>query len=241
MKGPEMYIVEEISAEFRESLLARVGLMGVVYLKTLPTKQSGDKETEFSFRVDNTKPVKRFVMHSSKVSSLGNGMFHVRTAASDEPIPILKYSLFPKSTPLPLRVRLVQRHSGTLFSVMIQYVSNPDLPVPLKDVTFVLKLPVDPSLLKVSPKAALNRSQKELKWVVPEIALKGAPGKLRVRMPVDSSEGEGDEEIEAVCYVKFSMEGTTSLSEISLRPASEGNTDFYEVNHRYQSGVYMCN
>ncbi|CAI0510655.1 unnamed protein product [Linum tenue] len=124
---------------------------------------------------------------------------------------------------------------------MIQYVSNPDLPVPLKDVTFVLKLPVDPSLLKVSPKAALNRSQKELKWVVPEIALKGAPGKLRVRMPVDSSEGEGDEEIEAVCYVKFSMEGTTSLSEISLRPASEGNTDFYEVNHRYQSGVYMCN
>ncbi|CAI0413206.1 unnamed protein product [Linum tenue] len=241
MKGPEMYIVEEISAEFRESLLARVGLMGVVYLKTLPTKQAGEKETEFSFRVDNTKPVKRFVMHSSKISSLGNGMFHVRTAASDEPIPILKYSLLPKSTPLPLRVRLVQRHSGTLFSVMIQYVSNPDLPAPLKDVTFVLKLPVDPTLLKVSPKAALNRSQKELKWVLPEIPLKGAPGKLRVRMPVDSSEGEGDEEIEAVCYVKFSMEGTTSLSEISLRPASEGNTDFSEVNHRYHSGVYMCN
>ncbi|CAN1333656.1 hypothetical protein LINPERPRIM_LOCUS36111, partial [Linum perenne] len=231
MKGPEMYIEEEVRAEFRESLLARVGLMGVVYLKTLPTKTAGDKETEFSFRVDNTKSVKRFVMQSSKVSSLGNGMFHVRTPASDEPIPILKYSLMPKLTPLPLRVRLVQRHSGTLFSVMIQYVSNPDLLVPLSDVTFTLKLPVDPSLLKVSPKAALNRSQKELKWLVPEIPVKGAPGKLRVRMPVDSIEGEGEEEIEAVCHVKFSMEGTTSLSEICLRPSSEGATDFYEVNH----------
>ncbi|CAN0908454.1 TSET complex member tstC [Linum grandiflorum] len=241
MKGPEMYIVEEVSAEFRESQLARVGLMGVVYLKTLPVKRSGDKETEFSFRVDNTKAVKRFVMHSSKVSSLGNGMFHVRTAASDEPIPIFKYSLVPRLTPLPLRVRLVQRHSGTLFSVMIQYVSNPDLPVPLSDVTFVLKLPVDPTLLTVSPKAALNRSQKEVKWVVPEIPLKGSPGMLRVRMPVDTSEGEGDEDIEAVCYVKFSMQGATSLSEICLRPASEGNTDFYEVDHRYQSGVYTCN
>ncbi|CAN0842343.1 hypothetical protein LINGRAHAP2_LOCUS3579 [Linum grandiflorum] len=242
MKGPEMYIEEEISAEFRESLLARVGLMGVVYLRTLPTKTAGDKETEFSFRIDNTKPVKRFVMHSSKVSSLGDGMFHVRTAASDEPIPILKYSLLPKLTPLPLRVRLVQRHSGTLFSVMIQYVSNPDLLVPLKDVTFTLKLPVDPSLLNVSPKAALNRSQKELKWHVSEIPVKGAPGKLRVRMPVDSIEGEGEEEdIEAVCYVKFSMEGSTSLSEICVRPASEGTTDFYQVTHRYQSGVYLCN
>ncbi|CAN1748266.1 hypothetical protein LINPERHAP1_LOCUS3355 [Linum perenne] len=241
MKGPEMYIVEEVSAEFRESQLARVGLMGVVYLKTLPIKRSGDKETEFSFRVENTKAVKRFVMQSSKVSSLGNGMFHVRTAASDEPIPIFKYSLIPRLTPLPLRVRLVQRHSGSLFSVMIQYVSNPDLPVPLSNVTFVLKLPVDPTLLTVSPKAALNRSQKELKWVVPEIPLKGSPGKLRARMPVDSIEGEGDEDVEAVCYVKFSMEGSKSLSEIRLRPASEGNTDFYEVDHRYQSGVYTCN
>ncbi|CAN1748268.1 hypothetical protein LINPERHAP1_LOCUS3355 [Linum perenne] len=179
MKGPEMYIVEEVSAEFRESQLARVGLMGVVYLKTLPIKRSGDKETEFSFRVENTKAVKRFVMQSSKV--------------------------------------------------------------PLSNVTFVLKLPVDPTLLTVSPKAALNRSQKELKWVVPEIPLKGSPGKLRARMPVDSIEGEGDEDVEAVCYVKFSMEGSKSLSEIRLRPASEGNTDFYEVDHRYQSGVYTCN
>ncbi|EXB54750.1 hypothetical protein L484_012850 [Morus notabilis] len=242
MKGPEMYISEQISAEFRESLLARVGLMGTVYLKTLPVKSSGDnKETEFSFRVEGTSPVKRFVMQSSRISSLGNGLFHVRTAASEEPLPILKYSLLPRSTPLPLRVRLIKRHSGTLLSVMIQYVSNPDLPAPLSDVTFVLKLPVDPSLLKVSPKAVLNRAERELKWHVSEIPLKASPGRLRVRMPVDSSENDGGEEMEVVAYVKFSVQGTKSLSGICLRPATEGKTDFYEVSHRYESGVYLCN
>lgn len=241
MKGPEMHIVEEISVEFRESLLARVALKGVVYLRTLPTKTSGDKETEFSFRVEGTSAVKRFVMQNSRVSSLGNGMFHVRTAASDEPLPILKYSLQPRLTPLPLRVRLVQRHTGSLLSVMIQYVSNPELPAPLTDVTFIVKLPVDPTLLKVSPKAVLNRSEKELKWHVPEIPLNGSPGQLRVRMPVDSNEADGGEEIEVVAYVKFSWQGTRSLSGVCLRPASEGKTDFYEVNHRYESGVYMCN
>ncbi|GAV59581.1 muHD domain-containing protein [Cephalotus follicularis] len=222
MKGPELYILETISAEFRESLLARVGLMGVVYLKTLPSKKEGDKETEFSFKVDGTSAVKRFVMQSSKVSSLGNGMFHVRTAASDDPIPVLKYSLLPRLTPLPLRVRLIKRHSGTLLSVMIQYVPNPDLPAPLTDVTFVLKLPVDPTLLKVSPKAVLNRSERELRWNVPEIPLKGTPGRLRVRMPVDSSEEDGEEELEVAGYVKFSAQGILSLSGVCLRPASEG-------------------
>ncbi|GMN52065.1 hypothetical protein TIFTF001_021204 [Ficus carica] len=242
MKGPEMYIVEQISAEFRESLLARVGLMGTVYLKTLPPNSSGDnKETEFSFRVEGTSPVKRFVMQNSRISSLGNGMFHVRTAASNEPLPVLKYSLLPRSTPLPLRVRLVKRHSGTLLSVMIQYVSNPDLPAPLNDVTFVLKLPVDPTLLKISPKAVLNRAERELKWHVSEIPLKGTPGKLRARMPVDSSETNDGEELDVVAYVKFSAQGTRSLSSICLRPATEGKTDFYEVSHKYESGVYMCN
>ncbi|KAL6980133.1 hypothetical protein U1Q18_021782 [Sarracenia purpurea var. burkii] len=242
MKGPEMYILEEISAEFRESLLARVGLMGVVYLRTLPPKSSGDKETELSFRIEGTSGVKRVVMQSSRVSSLGNGMFHVRTAPSEEPIPILKYSLLPRSTPIPLRVRLIKRHSGTLLSVLVQYVSNPDLPAPLTDVTFIVKLPVDPTLLKVSPKAILNRSERELKWHVEEIPLKGTPGRLRARMPVDSSEEDGsEEEIEVLCYVKFSFQGARLLSGVSLRPATEGKTDFYEVNHRYESGVYMCN
>lgn len=241
MKGPEMYIFEEINAEFRESLLARVGLMGTVYLRTLPPKSSGDAETEFSFRVEGTNGVKRFVMHSSCISSLGNQMFHVRTPPSDQPIPVLKYSLLPRATPLPLRVRLVKRHSGTLLSVMIQYVSNPDLPAPLTDVTFILKLPVDPRLLKVSPKAVLNRSERELQWHVPEIPLKGNPVRLRARMPVDTSEEDGGEELEVVGYVKFSFQGTKSLSGISLQPASEGKIDFYEVAHRYESGVYTCN
>lgn len=241
MKGPEMYISEEISAEFRESLLARVGLMGVVYLKTLPPKASGDKETEFSFHIEGTSAVKRFVMQSSRVSSLGNGMFHVRTAPSDEALPILKYSLLPRLTPLPLRVRLIKRRSGTLLSVMIQYVSNPDLPAPLNNVTFVLKLPVDPSLLKVSPKAILNRSEKELKWHIPEIPLKGSPGRLRVRMPIDPDEEDGGEEMEVVAHVKFSVQGAKSFSGVSLKPVNEGSTDFYEVSHRFESGVYICN
>lgn len=241
MKGPEMYISEEISAEFRESLVARVGLMGIVYLRTLPPNNSDGKETEFSFRMQGTSGVKRAVMQTSSVSSLGNGMFHVRTPPKEDPIPILKYSLLPRLTPLPLRVRLVKRHSGTILSVMIQYVSSPDLPAPLTDVTFILKLPVDPTLLKVSPKALLNRSEMELKWHIEEIPLKGTPGRLRARMPVDSSEEDGGEELEVIGYVKFSYQGIKSLSGVSLKPASEGKVDFYEVNHRYESGIYTCN
>ncbi|KAF9616638.1 hypothetical protein IFM89_030872 [Coptis chinensis] len=241
MKGPEMYISEEISVEFRESVLARVGLMGMVYLRTLPPKTSGDKETEFSFRVDGTTGVKRFVMQNSRVSSLENGIFHVRTAASENPLPILKYSLLPRATPLPLRVRLVKRHSGSLLSVMIQYASNPDLPVPLNDVTFILKLPVDPTLLKVSPKAVLNRSERELRWHIQEVPLKGPPGQLRARMPVDVNEEDSCEEIEVVGLVQFSAQGTRTLSGVSVKPVSEGMTDFYEVNHSFSNGIYMCN
>ncbi|KAJ8439578.1 hypothetical protein Cgig2_024165 [Carnegiea gigantea] len=231
-KTPEMYIYEEVSAEFRESLLARVGLMGVVYLRTLPPKVSGDKETEFSFRIDGTTAVKRVAMQSSRVSSLGNGMFHVRTPASEEPLPIVKYSLLPQLTPIPLRVRLVKRHVGTLLSVMIQYVSNPDLPARLTDVTFILKLPVDPTLLTVSPKAVLNRSQKELKWHVNEIPLKGKPGKLRMRMPVGENDDDAEEEIDVVCYVNFLVKGNKSLSGVSLWLASEGKTNFNVVDHK---------
>ncbi|KAM7268563.1 hypothetical protein ACFE04_010729 [Oxalis oulophora] len=241
MKGPEMHLVETISAEFRESLLARTGLMGVVYLKTLLVKNESNKETEFSFKVEGTNSVKRFVLLSSAVSSLGNGTFHVRTQAKNDPIPILRYSLLPRLTPLPLRVRLVKRHSGTLLSVMIQYVSNPELPAPLTDVTFTLKLPVDPTLLQVSPKAALDRAEQELKWHIPEIPLKGTPGRLKVRMPVDSSEEDVNEELEVVAYVKFSAQGILSLSGVCLGAVSEGKTDFYEAGHKYESGVYMCN
>ncbi|KAG2297291.1 hypothetical protein Bca52824_043960 [Brassica carinata] len=212
MKGPEMYVSEEIRTEFRESLLARVGLMGVIYLKTMPPKGSGEeKETEFSFRVEGTAAVKRFAMQSSRISSLGDGLFHVRTAPSEEPIPIL----------------------------------NPDLPEPLKDVDFILKLPVDPTLLKVSPKAILNRTDRELKWQVPEIPLNGSPGRLRARMPIDSDNSE--EEPEIICFVKFSVQGKNSLSGISLRPAAEGcdlaavdGVDF-NLMEKYQAQLAMAN
>ncbi|KAK1322649.1 hypothetical protein QJS10_CPA02g01483 [Acorus calamus] len=137
MKGPELHIYEEINAEFDESVLRRVSLLGLVYLKTMPSKDAGGKETEFSFRLDGTEGIKRVVMQSAIISSLGNGMFHVRTPPLEKPVPVIKFSLQPRLTPIPLRVRLTKRHSGTLLSVMIQYVSNPTMMVPLNDVTFI--------------------------------------------------------------------------------------------------------
>ncbi|XP_020699729.1 uncharacterized protein LOC110111997 [Dendrobium catenatum] len=239
MSGPEMNIVEEINAEFRESLLARVGFKGTVILRTIPPKQSAGKETEFSFRLEGTSRIKRAVMMSSCVSSLGNGMFHVRTHSKEEPIPILKFSLLPHLTPLPLRLRLIKRHSGTLLSVMIQYASNPELPASLSNVKFILKLPVDPTLLKVSPKAVLSRAEKELTWHIPDIPLKGPAGKLRARMPVDLDSSEGEVEVHAL--VKFSSQGALTLSEVCLRPVADGIAQFNEVSHTYQSGTYLCN
>lgn len=239
MSVPEMNIVEEINAEFRDSLLARVGFKGTVFLRTLPPKQSSGKETEFSFRLEGTSRIKRAVMMSSCVSSLGNGMFHVRTLSKEKPIPILKFSLLPQLTPLPLRLRLIKRHNGTLLSVMIQYASNPELPAPLSNVKFILKLPVDPTLLKVAPKAVLNRSEKELTWHVPDIPLKGPAGRLRARMPVDQDSSQG--EVEVYAFVKFSAQGSLTLSEVCLRPVSDGIAQFNEVSHTYESGTYMCN
>ncbi|KAK1289142.1 hypothetical protein QJS10_CPB18g00208 [Acorus calamus] len=239
MRGPELHIYEEINAEFDESVLRRVSLLGLVYLKTMPSKDTGGKETEFSFRLVGTEGIKRVVMQSAIISSLGNGMFHVRTPPLEKPVPVMKFSLQPRLTPIPLRVRLTKRHSGTLLSVMIQYVSNPTMMVPLNDVTFILKLPVDPTLLKVSPKAVLNRSERELRWHVQEIPLKAHPGCLKARMPVESSEGE--EEIEVVGYVKFSVQGGSTLSGVLPRPVTEGKVDFYEGKHMYSSGIYMCN
>ncbi|KAG9446202.1 hypothetical protein H6P81_012330 [Aristolochia fimbriata] len=241
MKGPELYFSEEISAEFCESLLARVGLQGVLYLKTMPPpKDSTAKETEFSFHIDGRAGIKRCVMQSSDVSSLGNGIFHVRAPHRKEPMPLLKYSLQPCFTPIPLRVRLITRCSGTLLAVMIQYASNPGLLAPLSDVKFVLKLPVDPTLLNVSPKALLNRSKKELCWHVEEIPLKGPPGSLRAQMPVDFDDPNFDKEFGVVCRVNFLGQGASTLSGVFVRPVSDDKTDFYQVNHKYMSGTYMC-
>ncbi|KAJ6808707.1 uncharacterized protein M6B38_165210 [Iris pallida] len=239
MTVPEMYISEEINAEFRESLLSRVAFKGTIFLRTLPPKQAAGKETEFSFRVEGTSRIKRAALMSSCVSSLEGGMFHVRTPPKEEPIPIIKFSLQPKLTPLPLRVRLVKRHTGTLLSVMIQYASNPELPNPLTNVTFILKLPVDPTLLKVAPKALLNREERELRWHVPDIPLKGMPGKLKARMPVEVDSGDG--ELEVFGMVRFAGQGAFTLSGVYLRPVSEGITHFSEDIHRYASGNYLCN
>ncbi|KAG0495219.1 hypothetical protein HPP92_006213 [Vanilla planifolia] len=226
MTVPEMYIVEEINAEFRESVLVRVGFKGTVFLRTLPPKQSAGTETEFSFRLEGASRIKRAAMMNSCISSLGNGIFHVRTQPKEESIAVLKFSLLPRLTPLPLRLRLIKRHSGTLLSVMIQYASNPDLPAPLANIMFILKLPVDPTLLKVSPKAVLNRAEKEVTWHIPDIPLKGPAGKLRARMPVDQDSSEGELDVHA--FVKFSGEGAFTLSEVSLRPVSDGITQFKE-------------
>ncbi|KAG0496090.1 hypothetical protein HPP92_000781 [Vanilla planifolia] len=158
---PEMSIVKEINAEFRESVLVRIGFKGTVFLRTLPPNQSTGTVTEFSFHLEGASRIKRATMMNSCISSLGNGIFHVRTQPKEEFIAILKFSLLPSLIPLPLRMKLIKKHSGTLLSVMIQYASNPELLAPLTNIMFILKLPVDPILLKVSPKAVLNRAEKK--------------------------------------------------------------------------------
>ncbi|EES14778.1 hypothetical protein BDA96_07G093000 [Sorghum bicolor] len=238
MTAPELFIAEEINAEFKESILVRVGLKGTIFLRTLPLNKAAGKETEFSFRLEGTSGMKRAALQSNVLSNLQNGLFHVRTVSKEEPIPLMKYSFLPKHSPLPLRMRLVKRHSGTLLSVMIQYASNPMLPQPLSNVTFIVKLPVDPTLLNVSPKAVLNRAERELRWHISEIPLKGPAGRLRARMPVDQDSKDG--ELEVVGMVKFAYQGPFTLSGIKLRPATDGIAQFNEVGHTFSSGSYLC-
>lgn len=244
-KGPLLYMSEEIQAEFKGSVLKKIGLQGILYLKTTSLKDSGGKDIEFSFRLDGTAGIKSAIMKDAIVSTLGKGLFHVRTPASDNPITVLKYRLLPRFTPLPLRVRLVTRQSGTLLSVMIQYVANPFLPSPLKDVAFILKLPEDPTLLKVSPKATLNRHSQELRWHIPEIQLHGRPGRLRVQMPVSSAtqdstdEASHRKELNVKGRIEFSVQGHT-LSGISVCPVSEGNSEFNVGENSCKTGHYLC-
>jgi hypothetical protein len=102
-------------------------------------------------------------------SSLGKGLFHVRTAPSDKPLTLVKYRLQPRFTPLPLRVRLFSKSEDSLLSIMVQYVANPYLPGVLKDVNFILSLPFSPISLKMSPRGTLDRTSNELRWQVPHI------------------------------------------------------------------------
>jgi hypothetical protein len=238
MTAPELFIAEEIDVLFKESILSQIGLKGTVFLRTLPLNKSQGKETEFSFQLEGTSGMKRAALQTNVLSNLQNGMFHVRTTSKEEPIPLMKYSFLPKHSPLPLRMRLVKRHSGTLLSVMIQYASNPMLPQPLSNVAFIVKLPVDPTLLNVSPKAVLNRAERELRWHIPDIPLKGPAGRLRARMPVDQDSKDG--ELEVVGMVKFAYQGSFTLSGIKLSPATEGISQFNVVGHTFSSGSYMC-
>jgi hypothetical protein len=106
IKGPLLWLTEEISAEFEGLTLLRVGLQGSVQLQTLSSSGSGNKsDIEFSFSLDGAAGIKRAVVQTSVTSSLGKGLFHVRTAPSDKPLTLVKYRLQPRFTPLPLRVR----------------------------------------------------------------------------------------------------------------------------------------
>lgn len=127
-------------------------------------------------------------------------------------------------------------HTGKLLRAMIQDVSNPSLLMPLTDVTFILKLPVEPTLLEVSPKAI--RGEKEIRWHIADIPLKGPPGRLRARMTVDQDSAEG--ELEVVGMVNFSVQGAATLSDVCLRPVTDGIVHFNEVSHVYASGSYIC-
>ncbi|KAL6001989.1 hypothetical protein ACLOJK_040553 [Asimina triloba] len=107
IKGPQMYIIEEINAEFRESLLARVGLRGIIYLRTIPPRPAAgavaeiEEETQFSFGMEGTAGIKRAVIHGTHVSSVGNGMFHVRARPTEDPIRLLKYAPASARPPPP--------------------------------------------------------------------------------------------------------------------------------------------
>jgi hypothetical protein len=59
------------------------------------------KDIEFSFwRVDTTG-IKSAIIKHAIVSCLGEGLFHIRTPASEDPITVLKYRLQPCLVTLP--------------------------------------------------------------------------------------------------------------------------------------------
>ncbi|KAH7292067.1 hypothetical protein KP509_29G050300 [Ceratopteris richardii] len=236
---PHLYISEEIFAEFKGSKLRRIGLQGSIYLK-----YNGAEETSFAFRMDGSMGIRRAIMRSSVVSSLGKNLFHVRSTPSQEPIVILKYRLHPQYTPVPIRARLVTRQTGSLLSLMIQYVANPFLTTPLRDVKFSVILPYSPSLLKMSPKGLLSRQSKTISWSVQEVPLGGPPGCLRAQMPLESTSDESEDEktapkIKLEASVEFSGSGH-SLSGINLLPGTEGNTDYVVGIHAFKAQKYNC-
>lgn len=49
--------------------------------------------------------MQRAIVRGAAASSVGKGVFHVRTRPSEQPMTILKYYLQPNFTPVPLRFR----------------------------------------------------------------------------------------------------------------------------------------
>jgi len=248
IKGPLLWLTEEISAEFEGLTLLRVGLQGSVQLQTLSSSGSGNKsDIEFSFSLDGAAGIKRAVVQTSVTSSLGKGLFHVRTAPSDKPLTLVKYRLQPRFTPLPLRVRLFSKSEDSLLSIMVQYVANPYLPGVLKDVNFILSLPFSPISLKMSPRGTLDRTSNELRWQVPHIEVNAPPQRLRAQLPIGpkveepTSNGNGHvEKPKIVVRVEFSCSGETSLSGIVISPTAKDTTNFTVVENICKAGQYLC-
>lgn len=247
--GPVMWLTEEINAEFEGLTLIRVGLQGSLQLQTPPPSRSANKEIEFSFSLKETSGIKRAIVRGAAASSVGKGVFHVRTRPSEQPMTILKYYLQPNFTPVPLRFRVLTQRTETALSVMVQYVANPHIAGELKDVIFKVALPFAPITLKSSPRATLNRNTKEVLWHIPSIEGNAPPQALRAQVPLDSKaqtallssdEAAGDsKEPKLSVAVVFSCSGQT-LSGISVAPITEGSTDFTVGEHTYKAGRFLC-
>lgn len=244
-------LTEEFFALYDGLALTRIGLQGTLNIKT-PSLAHSEEDAEFSFHLEGAAGIKKVVVRQAYASSLGQGLYHVRVPPMGDPVTVLKYRLEPRFTPVPLRVRLVTTNDHTSITFMIQYIANPYLAGVLKDVAFMASLPSSPTFVKMSPHGYLNRKDKQIKWVVPEITA-SSQGRLRAQVPKDlvsepyklqnldlsDLQGEMDkvEEPDALpkilVTVEFSCDGQT-LSGIVVSPA--GQPIDFQVKHNYKVG-----
>lgn len=254
---PSIAISEVIHANFQGLQMNKVGLQGTVVLR-LPPGRRAASDAEFSFRLDGSSGIKRAIMKTQVVSSLGKGFFHVRApAALEGDIPILKYRLQPRFTPIPLRIRFHTRRSEDSLSLMIQYVANPFLSSALTNVTFIMSLPFSPASLKLNPSAVLDRITKELRWHVPVIEPKAPPQRLRAQIPVipehliykgkepTPEEKAADDARKAKELSEFKVRvefrGTGfSLSGIVASPVGTTTSAFNLRENDFKTGKYVC-
>jgi hypothetical protein len=246
---PVLWLTEEINAEFEGLSLICVGLQGSLQMRTPPPRSRNDKEIEFSFSLNQPSTIKRAVLRGAVTSSVGRGVFHVRTKPVEQPMTILKYRLQPQHTPVPLRFRVLTQQTDISLSVMVQYVVNPHLQGALKDVTFIVHLPFAPITLKSSPKAALDRTAKEVRWLIPSIEANSSPDWLRAQVPVDakarsplsngSDENGHKAEPKIRVRVLFSCSGAT-LSGLNVALIQEDSKDFIIGDHSFKAGQFLC-